>query len=52
MSKEFAARFPKHSHQFIVSPYTLAAHKLTGWRGADVINHHCRNREKAFTITD
>ena len=31
MSNEFAAMFPKHSHQFIVSPYTLTAHKLTGW---------------------
>jgi hypothetical protein len=31
MSNEFAAKFPKHSQQFIVSPCTVTAHKLTGW---------------------
>jgi hypothetical protein len=28
MSRESTVMFVKHSHRFIVSPYTLAAHKL------------------------
>jgi hypothetical protein len=31
MSPESPGMFPKHSHQFIVSPCTVTAHKLTGW---------------------
>ncbi len=41
MSNEFAARSLKQSNQFIVSPYTLTAHKLGG---AGVYQRHCRNR--------
>jgi hypothetical protein len=51
MSPESPVMFPKHSHQFIVSPSRSCAQ--AHWLGgADVINRHCRNREKAFTITD
>ena len=47
MSNEFAAMSLKQSNQFIVSPYTLTAHKLGG---AGVITAIVATVVKAFTI--